>query len=100
MGLFNRKSKKNQNRQIIEIAIHRLLKYVSSRDENGNEIILGRDGRINIKNGRLYVTCDGIDVFSCDTETMEFGELLSHEGVRIVGIDSDGRKKSVVCKYY
>ena len=97
---FRKKAKKNQNQQIIDIASHRLLKYVSSRDENGSEIILGKDGRINIKDGVLYVTCEGVDVFSCDAQTMEFGELLSHEGVRIVGIDDNGEKKSVVCKYY
>lgn len=97
---FRKKAKKHQNQQIIDIASHRLLKYVSSRDENGSEIILGKDGRINIKDGVLYVTCEGVDVFSCDAQTMEFGELLSHEGVRIVGIDDNGEKKSVVCKYY
>ncbi len=99
MSIFKRR-KKNQNSEILAIASHRLLKYVSSRDENGSEIILGKDGRINVKDGILYVTCEGKDVFCCDTETMEFGELLSREGVRIVGIDKDGVKRSVVCKYY
>ena len=97
---FFKKKNQYQNQQIIDIACHRLLKYVSSRDENGSEIILGKDGRINIKDGICYVTCEGVDVFSCDAQTMEFGELLSREGVRIVGVDADGKKKSVVCKYY
>ncbi len=100
MGLFSRRKKKNQNEEILKIAQHRLLKYVTARDENGSEVVLGKGGRINVKDGVLYVTCEGKDVFSCDAETMEFGELLSHEGVRIVGYDSDGNKKSVVCNFH
>lgn len=97
---FKRNKKKNQNEEIIKIASHRLLKYVSARDENGCEIILGKGGRIHIKDGTLYVTCEGVDVFSCDADTMEFGELLSREGVRIAGYNENGEKKSVICKYY
>ena len=53
---FFKKKNQYQNQQIIDIACHRLLKYVSSRDENGSEIILGKDGRINIKDGICYAT--------------------------------------------
>ena len=44
-------------------------------------------------------SCEGRDVFRCDVEQMEIGELLSRDGVRIMTTDAQGEPQSVVCYF-
>lgn len=98
MGLF-RKTPKIKNRAVLDHAKHRLLKYVIARDAAGCEVVLGRSGRINVQDRELIISCEGRDVFRCDVEQMEIGELLSRDGVRIMTTDAQGEPQSVVCYF-
>ena len=75
MSLF-RKTPKIKNRAVLDHAKHRLLKYVIARDAAGCEVVLGRSGRINVQDRELIISCEGRDVFRCDVEQMEIGEMF------------------------
>lgn len=82
----------------------KIVKYVTERDENGTETVIGREGHANIVNGDTFsVTC-GIDtIFSAPIEQMRAWELLSLEGAVLTAFDTAvGRERSVVIyyKYY
>ncbi|MBQ2676140.1 MAG: hypothetical protein IJF54_01900 [Clostridia bacterium] len=98
MGLFSKKPKL-KNPQLVAAINHRPIKYVTSRNEEGVEYVLGRSGRINIKEPEIIVSCEGKDVFRCNIYEAEIGELLSRDGVRISGVNQDGEMVSVVAYY-
>ncbi len=81
----------------------KLLTYAVRRDPDG-EIVIGKDGRICAATERLELRfSDGSIPFACPVNTMEFGELMSHNGVIITGDDTvTGTRVSVVAyyKYY
>ena len=80
------------------------LAYVTERlpDESGTvtERVLGKIGRINAHGGLITVVCDGTPVFSCDSDTAEYGELMSLAGVIIKGVDRDSGNFRTVVAYY
>lgn len=82
----------------------RVVKYVTERDENGVETVIGREGHANIVNGVDFVVTCGIQtIFSSPIEEMRAWELLSLEGAVLTAFDrAVGRERSVVIyyKYY
>lgn len=80
------------------------LAYVTERlrDDSGNvvESVLGKVGRINARPDIITVVCNGTPVFSCDTATAEYGELMSLAGVIIKGIDRDNGEFRTIVAYY
>lgn len=94
-----KKKRKLQNPEVIERIRSRAIKYVSTRDENGTEIILGHSGSINIRNDELIVFSEGRDVFRCNVYDAEVGELLSRDGVRLKCVNEDGSVQAVTAYY-
>lgn len=80
------------------------LAYVTERirDDSGTvtERVLGKLGRINARPDIITVVCNGTPVFSCNTETAEYGELMSLAGVIIKGVDRDNGEFRTVVAYY
>lgn len=74
---------------------------VSVRDsQTYSETIIGKDGRINVKNGEIVILCNGHEVFRCDAEKAGLGEFLSLGGINITAVDkNDGIKKTIVAYY-
>ena len=85
MGLFSKQSKTDrENAKLIERLDGRAVKYVTERDPaTGIESVIGREGRINTKNGTIAIVCNGTEVFRCSSDAAQTGELLSLEGVII-----------------
>ena len=106
-SLFRRKIKPSQTSggdPLLQKMDGKELAYVTERiyDEDGNvtEYVLGKIGRINARHDIITIVCDGTPVFSCDTDTAEFGELMSLAGVIIKGTDRDSGKYRTVVAYY
>ena len=98
MGIFKRR-RKLKNPEVIEQIRSRAIKYVSTRDENGTEIILGHSGSISVKDDELIVFSEGRDVFRCNVYDAEVGELMSKDGVRLSYVDEQGEKHEVTAYY-
>jgi len=106
-SLFRKKNKPSQTSggdPLLQKMDGKELAYVTerTRDDDGNvtEYVLGKIGRINARPDIITVVCDGTPVFSCDTATAEFGELMSLAGVIIKGIDRDSGTFRTVVAYY
>lgn len=75
------------------------VKYVTERAETG-EIVLGREGYINVIGEWLTVCCQGKVVFESEAAELFSGELLSLGGVIFTGFDRTvERERTVVCYY-
>ena len=97
MKFFTKKSKYNTS-DVLKRINGRMIKYVSHRDENNVETIIGRGGRIVVTDKEIAVNCDGKDVFVCPRELAQVSELLSLNGV-IVECIENGIKRSVTAYY-
>ncbi len=78
----------------------RLITYAVRREETG-EIVIGKDGRICAATEELELRfSNGSIPFACPLSTMEYGELMSHNGVLITGDDAVTGKRVTVVAYY
>ncbi len=81
----------------------KLISYAVRRDPEG-EVVIGKDGRICAATEKLELRfLNGTVPFACPISTMQFGDLMSHNGVIITGDDEvTGTRISVVAyyKYY
>lgn len=92
------KKKKDDTEKVLKRIDGKLIKYVSSRDQNNVEEIIGSGGRLIVTDSQVAVNCDGKDVFVCPREMTSVSELLSLNGVVITGM-VDGKRKSVTAFY-
>ncbi len=69
----------------------RLLSYVTKRvpDEFGSttEIVIGKDGRFCAVDGVVSIICGDREVFRCAAAQTTCGELMSHNGVIVTGVN-------------
>lgn len=108
MGLFRSKRHKadGETARLIARLDGKSVKYVTRRapDENGSpaETVIGKQGRINTRNGRIVIVCDGTEVFRCMAESAQCGELMSLNGVVISGRDEadPAAQETTVVAYY
>ena len=81
----------------------KLITYAVRREPEG-EIVIGKDGRICAATEQLELRfSDGSVPFACAASTLQWGELMSRNGVLITGDDTvTGHRVSVVAyyKYY
>ena len=78
----------------------KLITYAVRRDPNG-EVVIGKDGRICAATEHLELRfSNGSVPFACPVSTMEYGELMSHNGVLITGDDIVTGKRTTVVAYY
>lgn len=97
--MFFKRKPKLKNPEVIARLNSRAIKYVTTKDQNGVDLVLGRNGSINIKGEELIVFCEGKDLFRGNIYEIEVGELLSRDGVRLQKTNKDGTKTSVVAYY-
>ena len=101
MGLFTRKKK--QSPIGLDRIDGKMISYAVRRDPDG-EVVIGKDGRICAATEQLELRfTDGSVPFCCAASSVEFGTLMSNNGVLITGDDTvTGRRVTVVAyyKYY
>ncbi len=81
----------------------RHIKYVTERVDD-QDIVIGHDGCIAVRNGELIVLSDGVEKFRVVIAEMTASELMSLEGIILSGPDivSGGKERTVIAyyKYY
>ena len=81
----------------------RHIKYVTERVDD-QDIVIGHDGCLAVRNGELIVLSDGVEKFRVLISEMTASELMSLEGIILSGPDivSDGKERTVIAyyKYY
>lgn len=78
-------------------------KYVSEKDENSTEIIIGRAGHINIEGEKKEYLCatSGVKtLFKAEIAEMRIWEFMSLDGCVIDFTDVESGKKRNVTVYY
>ena len=105
MFKFLRRKKKNENsvafrREMAAKLDGKHIQYVGERIEN-EEIIVGREGGLNIRNGEFLVFASGIVVFRAAIDELNASELMSGDGVILTApdLENGGRMRSVVAYY-
>ena len=82
-----------------KIARHRL-RYVSER-EGDMDIIIGRDGGFNIRNGEFIVSADNHVIFRANVDALQASELMRLEGAILTAPDlENGGKMRTIIAYY
>ena len=79
------------------------VKYITEKDASGEEIIIGRNGHINIvgdKSTQLCATCGVKTVFRLLISEMNIWEFMSLDGCVITFTDLDTGDKRTVTVYY
>ncbi len=78
----------------------KLITYAVRREPTG-EIVIGKDGRICVDEQNLELRFqNGSIPFSCAVCSVEYGDLMSRNGVLITGNDTVTGKKTTVAAYY
>ena len=92
--------KKEKELPRVSVIDGKLITYAVRRDPNG-EVVIGKDGRICAATDTLELRFpDGSIPFACPVSTVEFGELMSHNGVIITGDDTVTNSRVSVVAYY
>lgn len=68
---------------------------------NNEEIIIGREGGLNLRDGEFLVFASGLVVFRADVDELTASELMSGDGVILTAHDKEngGLLRSVVAYY-
>ncbi|MGN1095294.1 MAG: hypothetical protein ACI4QR_02785 [Eubacteriales bacterium] len=103
MGLFKKKNIEDKPsfriKMAEKIARHRI-RYVSER-VGDTDIIIGRDGGFNIRNGEFIVSADNKVVFRAEVKELRASELMSLEGAILTAPDLEhGGKMRTIIAYY
>ena len=103
-SLFKGKNKASENNIRMSKKLHNMhFKYISEKLENGEDIIIARNGHINIEgnNGDVLCATEGIKtVFRLQIAEMTIWEFMSLNGCVITFTDLDTGVKRNVSVYY
>lgn len=78
----------------------KLITYAVRRETN-SEVVIGKDGRICVDSEQLELRFqNGTVPFSCPLSSLEYGDLMSRNGVLITGEDTVTGKRATVVAYY
>lgn len=79
----------------------RAIKYCSERDGNQGEIIIGKNGMINLRDGELILLSSDEIVFRASIAELNASELMSLDGVILSGkdLEHEGRERTIVAYY-
>ena len=103
MGLFKKKKPEDGLGFKVQMAkknaSHRL-RYLTER-EGETDIVIGRDGGFNIRDGEFLISADNRVAFRCRISEMQASELMSLEGAIITApdLESGGRVRTVIAYY-
>lgn len=78
---------------------NRKLQYVTERLPDG-EIVVGKSGYINIRDGQMIIFCEGKNIFRSDVTKTDCADLMSLAGVIIKGFDFETGKDRTLVAYY
>lgn len=103
--MFWRKSKKDKEKEENELLLRKLngreVKYITYRKPGDyNEIIIGKDGYINITEKELIITCKNDIVFRHSLDGLEGAELMSLDGINLRYMDEETGEQATVVAYY
>lgn len=103
MSLFKRKKPEDKLSFKIKMAermAEKRLKYATERDGD-TDIVIGKNGGFNIRDGELIVSADNRVIFRCKIAEMSASELLSLEGVIITApdLESGGKMRTIIAYY-
>ncbi len=96
---------KNQNSRAYRMQFARSLhgksiRYVTERDENAKEHVIGHRGSVSLRDGDLLVFSDGEIIFRADAKAVLYSPLMSLDGVILSGPDRITGKERTVVVYY
>lgn len=98
MSIFGRKS--GANRKLLKHIDGVRIKYVTQRNSDGTERVIGKEGAVSANEERVLLLCGGRSVFCCPVGAVTCNELLSGDGVVLSGVDSEtGREMSVTAHF-
>ena len=78
---------------------NRKLQYVTERLLDG-EIVVGKSGYINVRDGQMIIFCEGKNIFRSDITKTECADLMSLAGVIINGFDLESESNRTLVAYY
>ena len=108
MGLFDRifGRKKNTDsraykREQAERLSGMLIKYVTERDENCCDNVIGHGGNISVRNDELMVFASSDIIFRADVDSLNISYLMSGDGVILTGPNKvdGGREHSIIAHF-
>ena len=103
MSLFRKKPKEGSDAFKIAMAekiAGKHIKYVTERID-GNDLVIGREGSLCLRDGELLVYASMDVLFRCNILELTASELMSLDGVILTGPDAEhGGKERTVIAYY
>ncbi len=102
MFCWRKKDKlQSESAKLIKSLDGREVKYVSKRDPvDYGEIILGKNGHINITDDELIILCEGEIVFRNDIKGLKAAELMSLDGINLRYENEETGETETVVAYY
>ncbi|MBQ5810713.1 MAG: hypothetical protein IIW23_03945 [Clostridia bacterium] len=102
MGLFcrNKENSRRFKKQIAQKVGGHRLRYVTQRDADGNEDILGKGGGISFSGDRVNVFSENGRHLTVDIYEAKIYELMSNDGAVVSGTDIETGEKKTVVAYY
>ena len=97
--MFIKKEKRDSKKALARINEARI-KYVTRREENGTERVIGRNGAVSVTDERVVLLCEGKSVFCCDVNKVRCSELLSGDGAVLCGVDLDSGEEMTVTAHF
>lgn len=107
MGLFGHLFKRKNadgrayKREQAERLAGMLIKYVTERDENSCDNVIGHGGNISVRNGELMVFSSSDIIFRADVDDLNISYLMSGDGVILTGPNKadEGREHSIIAHF-
>ncbi|OPJ59337.1 hypothetical protein [Clostridium oryzae] len=78
----------------------REVRYVTTRDENNIETIIGKYGFITIEDGIFIIKCNDKEVFKHGVSDLQGSELMSLDGIILSYTDKETGIFNEVIAYY
>ena len=101
--LFKRKSTDGRayKREQAERLAGMLIKYVTERDENCVDNVIGHGGNISVRNGELMVFSSSDIIFRADVDELTISYLMSGDGVILGGPNkADGGREHTIIAHF
>ena len=90
---------KRSRRDMAQMVCGKHIRYVSEK-QNDVDVIIGREGGFNIREGDLLVYASSKVVFRAEIDELQIWELLSKDGGVLTGFDKEtGRERTVIAYY-
>lgn len=78
-----------------------LIKYVTERDENCCDNVIGHGGNISVRNDELMVFASSDIIFRADVDSLNISYLMSGDGVILSGPNKadEGREHTIIAHF-